>query len=137
MNTEAPQPEGFTSLYRRAFTEYGTRALWNKRELEAPTPADALVVCARLAHGGQPRIPAAGGTRSSGPAVPLSKLPFVARMPTDKLGLLFLKAGEVVQPDPDRLDAHQTHAGQRRGQWPSSPEISAAMFERYNKKPSP
>jgi hypothetical protein len=62
---------------------------------------------------------------------------FVARMPTDKLGLLFLEAGEVVQPDPDRLDAHQTHAGQRRGQWPSSPEISAAMFERYNKKPSP
>ena len=62
---------------------------------------------------------------------------FVARMPTDKLGLLFLEAGEVVQPDPDRLDAHQTHAGQRRSQWPSSPEISAAMFERYNKKPSP
>jgi hypothetical protein len=62
---------------------------------------------------------------------------FVARMPTDKLGLLFLEAGEVVQPDPDRLDACQTHAAQRRGQWPSSPEISAAMFERYNKKPSP
>ena len=62
---------------------------------------------------------------------------FVARMPTDKLGLLFLEAGEVVQPDPDRLDAYQTHAGQRRDQWPSSPEISAAMFERYNKKPSP
>ena len=62
---------------------------------------------------------------------------FVTRMPTDKLGLLFLEAGEVVQPDPDRLDDYQTHAGQRRGQWPSSPEISAAMFERYNKKPSP
>jgi hypothetical protein len=62
---------------------------------------------------------------------------FVARMPTDKLGLLFLEAGEVVQPDPDRLDAYQTHAGQRRGQWPSSPEISSAMFERHNKKPSP
>ncbi len=45
--------------------------------------------------------------------------------------------GKVVQPDPDRLDAYQTHAGYRRGQWPSSPEISAAMFERYNKKPSP
>lgn len=62
---------------------------------------------------------------------------FVARMPTDKLGLLFLEAGKVVQPDPDRLDAYQTHAGQRRGQWPTSPEISAAMFERYNKKPGP
>ena len=62
---------------------------------------------------------------------------FVARMPTDKLGLLFLEAGEVVQPDPDRADAYQTHAGQRRGQWPSSPEISAAMFARYDNKPSP
>jgi hypothetical protein len=29
---------------------------------------------------------------------------------------------------------YQTHAGQRRGQWPTSPGISAAMFERYNKK---
>ena len=61
---------------------------------------------------------------------------FVARMPTDKVGLLFLQAGYVVQPDPDRLDIYPTHAGQRRGQWPSSPEISAAMFEQYSEKPS-
>jgi hypothetical protein len=60
---------------------------------------------------------------------------FVARMPTDKAGLLFLQAGHVVQPDPDRLDAYQTHAGRRRGQWPSSPEISAAMLELYKRKP--
>ena len=59
---------------------------------------------------------------------------FVARMPTDKAGLLFLQAAKVVQPDPGRLDTYQTHRGQRRGQWPSSPEITAAMFERYNKK---
>jgi hypothetical protein len=62
---------------------------------------------------------------------------FVARMPTDKAGLLFLQVGKIVQPDPDRLDAYQTHAGKRRGQWPSSPEIAAAMFEQYNRKPSP
>jgi len=62
---------------------------------------------------------------------------FVTRMPTDKLGLLFLEAGEVVQPDPDRLDDYQTHAGQQRGHWPGSPEISSAMFERYNKKSTP
>ncbi len=62
---------------------------------------------------------------------------FVMRMPTDKIGLLFLKSGHVVQPDPDRLQDYQTHAGQRRGQWPSSAEITAAMFELYNKKPSP
>jgi hypothetical protein len=43
---------------------------------------------------------------------------FVARMPTDKVGLLFLKEGRVVHPDPGRLSEYQTHAGQRRGQPP-------------------
>ncbi len=62
---------------------------------------------------------------------------FIARMPTDKMGLLFLQAGQVVQPDPDRLAEYQTHAGQRRGQWPGGPEISAAMFEGYNKERAP
>ena len=36
-----------------------------------------------------------------------------------------------------RRMSDQTHAGQRRGQWPDSPEIRAAMFEHYNKKRSP
>jgi len=36
------------SLYRRAFEEYGTRALWNKRLLENPTLEDALVVARAL-----------------------------------------------------------------------------------------
>jgi len=61
---------------------------------------------------------------------------FVARMPTEKAGLLFLQAGKVVQPDPDRIESYQTHAGQRRGHWPSSPEISTAMLERYG-RPAP
>ena len=56
---------------------------------------------------------------------------FVARMPSDQAGLLFLQADEVVQPDPDRLGAYQTHSGRRRGHWPSSPDIAAAMLERY------
>lgn len=60
---------------------------------------------------------------------------FVTRMPTDKMGMLFLKDGQIVQPDPGRLADYQTHAGQRRGQWPSSAEITAAMFERYKKPP--
>jgi hypothetical protein len=34
---------------------------------------------------------------------------FVARMPTESLGLLFLDGTDVVQPDPDRLEAYQTH----------------------------
>jgi len=57
-------------------------------------------------------------------------------MPTEKVGLLFLQAGKVVQPDPDRIESYQTHAGQRRGHWPSSLEISAAMLEHYS-KPEP
>lgn len=60
---------------------------------------------------------------------------FVSRMPTENIGVLFLQAGEVVQPQPESLDSYQMHAGQLRGHWPSSPEITAAMLERYNKKP--
>jgi hypothetical protein len=58
---------------------------------------------------------------------------FVSQMPTDKVGLLFLKGVLVVQPDPERLSDYTTHAGSRRGHWPSNPDISAAMFERYNR----
>jgi hypothetical protein len=58
---------------------------------------------------------------------------FVAKMPTEKAGLLFLKDSRVVQPDPARLEDYQTHAGRRRGQWPTSAEISSAMFERYSR----
>jgi hypothetical protein len=60
---------------------------------------------------------------------------FVGRMPTDRAGLLFLRNGEAFQPDPDHLGEYPTHAGQRRGHWPSSSEIDAAMFERYRKPP--
>lgn len=62
---------------------------------------------------------------------------FVVRMPTDKAGLLFLMGGRVVQPDSGRLQDYQTHAGQRRGQWPTSLEISAAMLELYKRPPAP
>ncbi|MBF0528616.1 MAG: nucleotidyl transferase AbiEii/AbiGii toxin family protein [Deltaproteobacteria bacterium] len=60
---------------------------------------------------------------------------FVIRMPTEKIGLLFLKDGRVVQPDPDHLDDYAAHEGQRRGHWPTSSEISAAMFAHYQKNP--
>ena len=60
---------------------------------------------------------------------------FAASMPTGKIGLLFLQDGRVVQPDPAHLGDYQTHAGQRRGQWPSSPEIAAAMLEYYRRPP--
>lgn len=45
---------------------------------------------------------------------------FVLRMPTAKIGLLFLEAGKPVQPDPDHLDLYETHAGEIRGHWPAS-----------------
>jgi hypothetical protein len=61
---------------------------------------------------------------------------FVTQMPTAKAGLLFLEGGKVVQPDPTRLDTYQTHAGQRKGHWPSSPEIANAMLEHYTAKSS-
>lgn len=60
---------------------------------------------------------------------------FVARMPTGKAGLLFLRDGKVVQPDPGRLKDYQTHAGQRRGAWPSSPGLTAATLEHQAGKP--
>jgi len=55
----------------------------------------------------------------------------VARMPTDKIGLLFLEEGKIVQPDPHRLEAYMTHAGRRQGHWPTSSEIGGAMLDRY------
>jgi hypothetical protein len=48
MNYQTPEPDSLLTLYRRAFAEYGTQALWNKRLLEAPTPEDALVVARAL-----------------------------------------------------------------------------------------
>lgn len=53
MNDTPPLHEDFASLYRRAFAEYGTEALWNMRPLEDPTPADALAITKALrTHGG-------------------------------------------------------------------------------------
>jgi hypothetical protein len=60
---------------------------------------------------------------------------FVISMPTEKAGMLFLKEGKVVQPDPKHLEDCTTHSGQRRGHWPSSSEISSAMLELYKKQP--
>ena len=48
MNDAPSELETFVSLYRRAFADYGTQALWNKRMLDEPTPGDALVVARAL-----------------------------------------------------------------------------------------
>ena len=56
---------------------------------------------------------------------------FVRAMPAGKEGLLFLKDGQVVQPDPAKLGDYVEHAGLRHGHWPSSSEIGSAMLDRY------
>ena len=56
---------------------------------------------------------------------------FVARMPSDLAGRLFLHGGRIVQPDPAQIDSYQTHVGRRKGHWPSSPDIGSAMLEHY------
>jgi len=61
---------------------------------------------------------------------------FAREMPTDRMGVLFLEHGRVVQPDPLRLAEYEIHGGVRRGQWPSSGEITAAMLERYREGPA-
>lgn len=43
----APRSD-FAALYRQAFAKYATRALWNKRILDAPEKEDALVVARAL-----------------------------------------------------------------------------------------
>lgn len=53
MKDATTEPDNVDKLYRRAFAEYGTQALWNMRPIEDPTPADALVITKALrTHGG-------------------------------------------------------------------------------------
>jgi hypothetical protein len=59
---------------------------------------------------------------------------FISRIPSDAVGVVFLERGKAVQPDLDALEKYQRHAGARGGVWPSSPEISTAMLERYKKQ---
>jgi hypothetical protein len=49
MKTEQiTQDDDFVSLYRSAFKDFGSRALWNVRELEDPRTEDALVIARYL-----------------------------------------------------------------------------------------
>lgn len=48
MKESSYRGQDLVSLYRRAFAEYGTHALWNKRRLDMPTPQDALVIARAL-----------------------------------------------------------------------------------------
>ena len=53
MNDQATPPEDFATLYRRAFSEYGTKALGNMRPVKEPTAEEALAITKALrTHGG-------------------------------------------------------------------------------------
>jgi hypothetical protein len=49
----APEPDHqIKLLYRQAFEQYGSVALWNMQAVEEPTPADALAITRALrTHG--------------------------------------------------------------------------------------
>lgn len=52
--TDTPQvpAEDFATLYRSAFAQYGTQALWNLRAIKDPTLADALAIVKALRTNG-------------------------------------------------------------------------------------
>ena len=58
---------------------------------------------------------------------------FIARLPSEAVGVLFLETDKPVQPDPQNLGRYRRHEGVRRGHWPSSSEIGTAMLDRYEK----
>jgi hypothetical protein len=62
---------------------------------------------------------------------------FIGRIPSDAVGYVFLAGEQPVQPDVEALGTYQRHAGAPGGVWPSSPEISRAMLERYGKSQPP
>ena len=61
---------------------------------------------------------------------------FIAKLPSDAVGVIFMDGEKPVQPDVTALDKYQRNPGAPRGFWPSSPEIAGAMLERYG-KPKP
>ncbi len=61
---------------------------------------------------------------------------FIAKLPSDAVGVIFMDGEKPVQPDVTALDKYQRNPGAPRGFWPSSPEILRAMLERYG-EPKP
>jgi hypothetical protein len=46
--SSAGDDQNWSDLYHQAFAQFGSRALWNMRELETPTPKDALAAARQL-----------------------------------------------------------------------------------------
>ena len=56
---------------------------------------------------------------------------FIAGLPSDDVGFVFLDGEKLVQPAPGETARYSKRPGSRRGIWPSSPEISRAMLSNY------
>jgi hypothetical protein len=53
MADKMTESEDIANLYRRAFADYGSRALWNMRPVVKPQAGDALAITQALrTHGG-------------------------------------------------------------------------------------
>lgn len=48
MTKQPSSPQDLATLYRRAFEQFGTWALWSSRPVPDPTPADALAIARSL-----------------------------------------------------------------------------------------
>ncbi len=58
---------------------------------------------------------------------------FIAKLPSDAVGVIFMDGDKPVQPDLNALDKYQRKPGAPSGLWSSSPDITQAMLERYDK----
>jgi len=56
---------------------------------------------------------------------------FIAQIPSDDVGFVFLDGDKPVQPGIGAFSKYTRRSGARRGVWPSSPDISSAMVDRY------
>ncbi len=61
---------------------------------------------------------------------------FLAKLPSDAVGVVFMDGDKPVQSDLNALDRYHRNAGAPSGLWPTSPDITHAMLERYS-KPKP
>jgi len=55
---------------------------------------------------------------------------FIAKLPSDAVGVVFMDGNKPVQPDLAALDKYQRNPGAPSGVWPSSADIMHAMVER-------
>ena len=58
---------------------------------------------------------------------------FIAKLPSDAVGVIFMDGEKPVQPNVNTLDKYQRNPGAPSGLWPSSADITHAMLDRYGK----